>query len=53
MKAQMRRANKLGAKKVLILGGNELESGSAQLKDMTNSQQKEISLDSLAGELDI
>ena len=51
LKAQMRRADKLGARKVLILGGSELESGTAQLKDMTNSQQKQISLNALAAEL--
>ena len=51
LKAQMRRANKLNAKKVLIVGGSELESGTAQLKDMTNSEQKQVSLDALLPEL--
>ena len=53
LKAQMRRADKLNAKRVLILGGSELESGIAQLKDMTNSEQKQVSLDALLTELGI
>ncbi len=51
LKAQMRKADKLGARHVLILGDAELESGAAQLKDMANSGQKEIRLDALAAEL--
>jgi histidyl-tRNA synthetase len=51
LKAQMRRANKLNSKRVLIVGDNELEAGSAQLKDMQTSEQREISLDRLAREI--
>jgi len=45
LKAQMRRANKLGAARVLIIGEEELAKGSAQLKDMADGSQQEIRLD--------
>lgn len=51
LKAQMRRANKLGAKKVLILGGDELDRGSAPLKDMAGGGQEDISLQDLTAAL--
>jgi histidyl-tRNA synthetase len=44
LKAQMRRANKLGARYVLMIGGNELETGRAVLRDMEGKVQEEISL---------
>jgi len=44
LKAQMRRANKLNATFTLILGEEELESGQAQLKNMSDSQQLMIDL---------
>lgn len=45
IKAQMKYANKIGAKFVLVLGGNELESGCAKLKLMETGEQFEIHLD--------
>ncbi len=48
LKAQMRRANKLNAAFTLILGEEELNSGQAQLKDMSDSSQSTVTLDSLA-----
>lgn len=48
LKAQMKYADKLGAKFVLIIGDSELESGRALIKDMTNSTQHEIELSSVA-----
>ncbi len=51
LKAQMKYADKIGAHYTLILGDSELECGKAQLKDMTNSTQKEIEIDSLIKEL--
>ncbi len=48
LKAQMRRANKLGARFTLILGENELQTGRAQLKKMADSSQQEVSLEGLA-----
>ncbi len=47
LKAQMRRANKLNAAFTLILGEDELKSGQAQLKDMSDSSQSTIALESL------
>jgi histidyl-tRNA synthetase len=47
----MRRADKLGAKKVLILGEQELETGRAPLKDMAQGTQREVDISRLAGEL--
>ena len=51
LKAQMKYADKIGAHYTLIIGDSELECGKAQLKDMTNSTQKEIEIDSLIKEL--
>jgi histidyl-tRNA synthetase len=44
LKAQMRRADKLGARFVLILGEDELTRGVAQLRDMADSSQREVEL---------
>jgi histidyl-tRNA synthetase len=44
LKAQLRRADKLGAQKVLILGGDELARGVAQLRDMAAGTQEEVPL---------
>jgi len=44
VKAQMREANKLGATKVLIIGGDEYQRGTAVLKNMTDGSQEEILL---------
>jgi histidyl-tRNA synthetase len=51
LKAQMRRANKLGARYVLMIGGNELETGRAVLRDMERKVQEEIRLDDAAEEI--
>lgn len=48
LKAQMKYADKLGARFVLMMGDSELESGRALIKDMTNSTQSEIELASAA-----
>lgn len=47
LKAQMKYADKLGARYTLIIGDSELESGKAQLKDMENSTQQEIEIDNI------
>lgn len=47
LKAQMRYANKIGARFSVVLGDNELESGIIRLKDMSVGEEKEISLDSI------
>ena len=47
LKAQMKYADKLGARYTLIVCDSELESGVAQLKNMENSTQEEIKLESI------
>ncbi len=47
LKAQMKYADKIGARYTLIIGDSELECGKAQLKDMTNSTQEEIEIDNV------
>ncbi len=47
LKAQLRRADKLGAQQVLILGGDELARGYAQLRDMAAGTQEEVPLTDL------
>jgi histidyl-tRNA synthetase len=47
LKAQLRRADKLNARRVLILGEDELQRGVSQLRYMDESRQEEVELDSL------
>ena len=47
MKAQMREANKLGARYAIILGEDELKDKSVIIKDLSTSDQEKIALDSL------
>ncbi|HSQ11414.1 MAG TPA: His/Gly/Thr/Pro-type tRNA ligase C-terminal domain-containing protein, partial [Candidatus Deferrimicrobium sp.] len=51
LKSQMRRAYKLKARSVVILGDDELAKGQAVLRDMTHKQQEEISLDNFESAL--
>lgn len=52
LKAQMKYADKIGAKYVLVIGESELESGKAVLKDMNNKENsKEIDLCDIAKNL--
>ncbi|KPL18371.1 MAG: histidyl-tRNA synthetase [candidate division Zixibacteria bacterium SM23_81] len=44
LKAQLRAANRLGARYALIIGEEELHRGKAILRDMDKSQQEEIDL---------
>lgn len=46
LKAQMKYANKIGAKYTLIIGDSEIETGVAQLRNMENGEQSEVKLDS-------
>lgn len=46
LKAQMKYANKLGAKYTLIIGDSEIDAGIAQLRNMENGEQREVELDS-------
>jgi histidyl-tRNA synthetase len=45
LKSQMKRADRLGAPYVLIVGENELQQGIAVLRNMHTKQQEEIDLD--------
>ena len=47
-KAQMKYANKIGAKRTVIIGTQELEENKARVKDMETGEQTEVSLDQIA-----
>ncbi|MBH50520.1 MAG: histidine--tRNA ligase [Candidatus Neomarinimicrobiota bacterium] len=51
MRAQMREANKLGAKYAIIIGDNELQQNRAQLKDLTSGNQETIDMDSIVSHI--
>lgn len=51
LKAQMRRADKFGARYVLIIGEDEQRSGKAILRDMKEKKQEEIPLPSIFEEI--
>lgn len=48
VKAQMKYANKLGAKHTVILGENELDSNEANIKNMETGEQTKVALDAIA-----
>ncbi len=50
LKAQMRFANKVGAKFTCVLGDSELESGKLKIKNMLDSTEKDISLNNFVEE---
>jgi histidyl-tRNA synthetase len=51
LKSQMKRANRLGAPYVLILGENELEAGEALLRNMQTKEQTSISLENIVDDI--
>jgi histidyl-tRNA synthetase len=51
LKSQMRRADKLKAVSVLIVGDDELAKGKAVWRNMASKQQEEISLDGVEAKL--
>lgn len=51
LKAQMKYADKIGAKFTVVLGDDEIENGTAKLKDMKEGTIREIKLDELTLEL--
>ena len=51
LKAQLRQANSLGARYAVIIGEEEVSSGTASLRDMANARQETVPLDRLAGRL--
>jgi len=48
VKAQMKYANKIGAKNTVIIGADELSNNSAKVKNMENGEQTEVTLDKIA-----
>ena len=46
LKAQMKYANKIGAKYTLIIGDSEIDAGVAQLKNMADGSQTEVQINS-------
>ena len=51
LKAQMKYANKIGAKFTTVLGDDEIETGKARLKDMAEGTETEIEIDQIVEEL--
>jgi len=51
LKAQMKKADRLGVKRTLIVGDDELASGKGILRDMKTKVQKEVDLDDLVENL--
>ncbi len=47
VRAQLKYANKLGAKYTVVIGDTEVESNKAVLKDMNTGEEKDVSLDSI------
>ena len=50
LKAQMKRANRLGAPYVMIVGDDELKQGSAILRNMQTKEQESIPLGDIVEE---
>ena len=48
VKAQMKYANKIGAKNTVIIGADELANNKAKVKNMETGEQNETSLDNIA-----
>jgi len=48
---QLKRADALGARFALVLGGNELQSGIARLKELKTGAQHEVSLNDLVAQI--
>ncbi len=45
LRAQMKYADKLGAKYIIVIGDNEVDGDAAKLKDMSTGEETEIALD--------
>jgi len=52
LKAQMKMADKLGARSVVILGDDEIVKGTATIRDMASSEQRTVPLAELGEELE-
>ena len=51
LKSQMKRADRLGAANVLMVGANELKEGTAILRNMETKEQESVALDSIVENL--
>jgi histidyl-tRNA synthetase len=51
LKAQMKYADKIGAKYVLVIGDNEISTGKANLKNMKTGEEITVGLESLTDDL--
>ncbi|MCD6299997.1 MAG: histidine--tRNA ligase [Dehalococcoidales bacterium] len=51
LKAQLRQANTLGVRYTIIIGEDEIKTGTVILRDMTTGEQKTVPLDELQREL--
>jgi histidyl-tRNA synthetase len=51
LKGQMRHADRLNAKRVLIVGDDELAKGKGIVRDMSTKEQMEVSLDTVVDEV--
>src|SRR5699024_1138202 len=51
MKAQLKNANRLQARVVVIIGENELETGYVQVRTMSTGEQEEVSISELDSKL--
>jgi histidyl-tRNA synthetase len=51
LKGAMKAADRSGAKFALVLGERDLESDTAQLKDMTSGEQRPVALDEIVAEV--
>jgi histidyl-tRNA synthetase len=51
LKAQLRDANKLNARYVLVIGDDEIAKGAAMLKDMDKHEQKEVAFGELVNNI--
>jgi histidyl-tRNA synthetase len=50
VRSQMRAADGSGARRVVVLGGQEVETGRCRLRDMTTRAEREVTLETLPGE---
>ena len=48
LKAQLKYADKIGARYTMVIGDSELEAGKARLKDMDTGEEQEVAFDRLA-----
>ena len=51
MKAQFKQAERVGARYAVVLGGNEVRTGQAKLKDMRTRDETPVALSDLAARL--